>query len=94
MIWLSLALTAWAGVAAYGIWAWRADRRGIRAHEQTVQARADDTLKRATSLMESLINLKTSPPPFPVSGDNFTTLPDNCVEFGKRPRTDTPDGVA
>ena len=34
---------------------------------------------------------------FPTHGDNFTTLSDENVArptFGKRPRTDTPDGVA
>lgn len=107
MIWLALAsaLTAWAGVAAYGIWAWRDDRYAERAaisaerlHKLAAERRSNDTLKHASDLMERLMHLHereppiNAPAPFPTEGDNFTTLPDASVvrpEFGKRPRTDT-----
>ena len=99
MIWLSLALTAWAGVAVYGIWAWRADRRAVRAEKRDEQTRLNAIFDSIQKLILQWGKIRDAaappPPPFPVSGDNFTTLPDNCVEFGKRPRTDTqPDGAA
>ena len=105
MIWLALgfALTAWAGVAAYGIWAWRDDRYAERKEKRDEQTRLNasfDSIPRLI-LQWSKIREAAEPPPaqppFPAEGDNFTTLSDENVArptFGKRPRTDTPDGVA
>lgn len=97
MIWLSLALTAWAGVAAYGIWAWRDDRRADRAEKREELARADRVMDRTTDMIRKFAELRERPAPspavpdglnFPARGDNFTTItPENVIEFGKRPRT-------
>lgn len=107
MIWLALgfALTAWAGVAAYGIWAWRDDRYAERKEKRDEQTRLNasfDSIQKLI-LQWSKIREHYAPPApspaetFPTHGDNFTTLSDENVArptFGKRPRTDTPDGVA
>lgn len=108
MIWLALgfALTAWAGVAAYGIWAWRDDRRAERNEARAMQERTEKSFDRIQVLIKQWSAAReTAPSPavpdglnFPARGDNFTTLPDASVlrpEFGKKPRTDSqPDGVA
>ena len=111
MIWLAIPLTAWACAAAYGIWAWRDDRRAERAETRATQERTEKSFDRMQALIKSWANVReqtaqpvTTDPfwcepraPFPASGDNFTTLSDENVArpaFGKRPRTDTPDGVA
>lgn len=103
MIWLALPLTAWAGVAAFGIWAWRDDRRADRAEKRDEQARLNASFDSIQRLILQWTKIREhaatpAPAPFPTEGDNFTTLSDASVvrpEFGKRPRTDTqPDGVA
>lgn len=99
---IGIGMTALAMALAYCAWCWRAEKRAVRAHETAHLARADDTIKRAHAMMAELVKIRSThtetpeQPPFPVAGDNFQTLkPDNLVEFGKRPRTDTqPDGVA
>lgn len=110
MIWLALgfALTAWASVAAYGIWAWRDDRYAERAEKRDEQKRLNasfDSIQKLILQWTKIREAAAAPshhvdatPPFPTEGDNFQTLGDASVvrpEFGKRPRTDTqPDGVA
>lgn len=102
MIWIALgfALTVWAGVAAYGIWCLRADRRAERAETRATQERTEKSFDRVQALIKHWASVRETPSPadFPAEGDNFTTLAtDNVtrgVEFGKKPRTDTPDGVA
>lgn len=102
MIWLALPLTAWACVATYGIWAWRADRRAVRIEKRDEQTRLNASFDSIQKLILQWTKIREhaaapATPPFPAEGDNFTTLTDteNVVEFGKRPRTDTqPDGVA
>lgn len=93
MIWLALAasLTAWACVAAYGIWAWRDDRRAERAAKREDQERTEKSFDRIQHLIRQWADVR---PPFPTEGDNFTTLSDDkVVEFGKRPKPE-PDGAA
>jgi hypothetical protein len=105
MIWLALgfALTAWACVAAYGIWAWRDDRRAARNEKRDEQTRLNASFDSVQRLILQWTKIREAadtpvPPPFPTEGDNFTTLTESNVTplpFGKRPRTDTqPDGVA
>lgn len=100
---LAFALTAWACVAAYGIWAWRDDRYAERAEKRDEQKRLNASFDSIQKLILQWTKIREHaatpvPAPFPTEGDNFTTLPDASVlrpEFGKRPRTDTqPDGVA
>lgn len=98
---LAFALTAWACAAAYGIWAWRDDRRAARAEKRDEQARLNasfDSLQKLILQWSKIREQAETPPPFPTEGDNFTTITEASVlrpEFGKRPRTDTqPDGVA
>lgn len=90
---IGVGMIALAMAATYSAWCWRAEKRAARAHEIANLARSDETLKRATSLMERLLHIRqaavdTQAPPFPTEGDNFTTLPksDVVVEFGKRPK--------
>lgn len=98
MIWLALAsaLTAWAGVAAYGIWAWRDDRRSERAEVRETHERTEKGFERIQNLIRQyghVRNMREPPADFPARGDNFTTLKDDkVVEFGKRPKPETPDG--
>lgn len=104
MIWLALAfaLTAWAGVAAYGIWAWRDDRRAARAEKRDEQTRLNASFDAIQKLILQWTKIREAAapaqPPFPTEGDNFQTLGEASVvrpEFGKKPRTDTqPDGAA
>ena len=101
MIWLALAfaLTAWACVAAYAIWAWRDDRRAARAEKRDEQTRLNasfDAIQRLILQWTKIREAAEPPakPPFPTEGDNFTTLSDDkVVEFGKRPKPE-PDGAA
>lgn len=104
MIWLALgfALTAWAGVAAYGIWAWRDDRYAERKEKRDEQTRLNasfDAIQRLILQWTKIREAAETPPaqpPFPARGDNFTTIPDDkVVEFGKRPKPEPqPDGAA
>jgi hypothetical protein len=93
MIWLALgfALTAWAGVAAYGIWAWRDDRRAERNEARAMQERTEKSFDRIQVLIKQWSAAReTTPSPsdFPARGDNFETItPENVIEFGKRPRS-------
>ncbi len=100
MIWLALAfaLTAWACVAAYGIWAWRDDRYAARAEKRAEQERLNasfDSIQRLILQWTKIRETAAAPShhveitqPFPAGGDNFTTIPksDVVVEFGKRPK--------
>jgi hypothetical protein len=94
MIWLALPLTAWACVAAYGIWAARsvhlakiAEKRDERAHEVAAQERTDKAFDRMQGLIQQWSAAReTAPSPavpdglnFPARGDNFTTLLDASV---------------
>lgn len=98
MIWLALPLTAWACAAAYGIWAWRDDRRAERNAAREQQERTEKSRERMQALIRQWANVRETTPattPFPASGDNFTTLEDDkVVEFGKRPRPDGDGGNA
>lgn len=101
MIWLALAfaLTAWACVAAYGIWAWRDDRRADRAAKRDEQERTERSFERIQNLLRQWSEVRPpapSPSDFPARGDNFTTLSDDkVVEFGKRQKPEPqPDGAA
>ncbi len=104
MIWLALAfaLTAWACVAAYGIWAWRDDRRAARAEKRDEQTRLNASFDAIQKLILQWTKIREAAapaqPPFPAEGDNFQTLAGDNVTplpFGKKPRTDTqPDGAA
>lgn len=96
----AFALTAWACVAAYGIWAWRDDRRAARAEKRDEQTRLNasfDSIQRLILQWTKIREAAETPPaqpPFPAEGDNFTTLSDDkVVEFGKRPKPE-PDGAA
>lgn len=100
---LAFALTAWASVAAYGIWAWRDDRRAARAEKRDEQTRLNasfDAIQRLILQWTKIREAAETPaqPPFPAEGDNFQTLGEASVlrpEFGKKPRTDSqPDGAA
>lgn len=104
MIWLALgfALTAWAGVAAYGIWAWRDDRYAERKEKRDEQTRLNasfDSIQRLILQWTKIREAAETPaqPPFPAEGDNFTTLGDANVarpHFGQRKPDTQPDGAA
>lgn len=99
---IGIGMIALAMAATYSAWCWRAEKRAARAHEIANLARSDETLKRATSLMERLLHIRqaavdTQAPPFPTEGDNFTTLGDANVarpHFGQRKPDTQPDGAA
>ena len=104
MIWLALAfaLTAWACVAAYGIWAWRDDRRAARAEKRDEQTRLNASFDAIQKLILQWTKIREaaetpSQTPFPTEGDNFTTLGDANVarpHFGQRKPDTQPDGAA
>jgi len=104
MIWLALAfaLTAWACVAAYGIWAWRDDRRAARNEKRDEQTRLNasfDSIQKLILQWTKIREAAEAPasPPFPAEGDNFTTLSDANIarpHFGQRKPDTQPDGVA
>lgn len=87
---IGVGMIALAMALAYSAWCWRDEKRAARTHEIANLVRSDDTLKRATSLMERLLQIRqaaeqptTTDPfwceprtPFPAEGDNFTTLGD------------------
>lgn len=101
MIWLALAfaLTAWACVAAYGIWAWRDDRYAERKEKRDEQERTERSFERIQNLLRQWSEVRPpAQPPFPAEGDNFQTIAGDNVTplpFGKKPRTEPqPDGAA
>lgn len=94
---LGFALAAWAGVAAYGIWAWRDDRRAARAEKRDEQNRVNAMIRQWSEVRPQ----SPAPSPaddFPARGDNFTTLSDSNIarpHFGQRkPDGQQPDGAA
>lgn len=100
MIWLALPLTAWAGVAAYGIWAWRNLALTQIREKREEQERTERSFDRIQAMIRQWSQMRPpSPSPaedFPASGDNFQTL-DNIARphFGFRKPADTqPDGAA
>jgi hypothetical protein len=104
MIWLALgfALTAWAGVAAYGIWAWRDDRRAARVEKREEQERLNASFDSIQRLILQWTKIREAaetptPPPFPAEGDNFTAISETNIarpHFGQRKPDTQPDGVA
>lgn len=106
---LAFALTAWACVAAYGIWAWRDERRAARAEKRDEQTRLNASFDAIQKLILQWSNIREAgaPPfdpfreapsrPFSAEGDNFTTLSDANIarpHFGQRKPDTQPDGAA
>ena len=102
---IGVGMIALAMAYAYSAWCWRAEKRAARNEKREEQNRLNasfDSIQKLI-LQWSKIREHYAPPApspaetFPTHGDNFTTLSDENVArptFGKRPRTDTPDGVA
>lgn len=99
---IGVGMIALAMALAYSAWCWRAEQRAARNEKRDEQARLNASFDSIQKLIMQWTNIRehaatpAPAPPFPAEGDNFTTIaPENVVEFGKRPRTDTqPDGVA
>ena len=99
---IGVGMIALAMALAYSAWCWRAEQRAARVEKRDEQTRLNasfDSIQRLIMQWAKIREAAETPaaPPFPAEGDNFTTLGESNVtrgEFGKKPRTDTPDGVA
>lgn len=99
---IGVGMIALAMALAYTAWCWRAELRAARNEKRDEQKRLNasfDSIQKLilqwTKIREAAVT--PAPPPFPTEGDNFQTLGESNVtrgEFGKKPRTDTPDGAA